>query len=80
MAAAVAQSRADWGVAIAPVAKAYGLGFLPLAEEHYDFAVPRDRRESPGVQAFIAALQDEAVRRSLAELDFTPASAAAKKA
>ncbi|MGO9135787.1 MAG: molybdopterin biosynthesis protein [Methylovirgula sp.] len=80
VAAAVAQSRADWGVAIAPVAKAYGLGFLPLAEEHYDFAVPRDRRESPGVQAFIAALQDEAVRRSLAELDFTPASAAAKKA
>ena len=30
VAAAVAQARADWGVAIEPVARLYGLGFLPL--------------------------------------------------
>ncbi|HTJ03163.1 MAG TPA: molybdopterin biosynthesis protein [Methylovirgula sp.] len=73
VAAAVAQGRADWGVAIAPVAKAYGLGFLPIAEEHYDFAVPRARRDSPAVTAFIAALADENVRRGLSALGFTPA-------
>jgi putative molybdopterin biosynthesis protein len=39
VAASVAQSRADWGVAIKPVADDLGLGFIPLAEEHFDFAV-----------------------------------------
>ncbi|HTJ01190.1 MAG TPA: substrate-binding domain-containing protein, partial [Methylovirgula sp.] len=73
VAAAVAQGRADWGVAIAPVAKAYGLGFLPIAEEHYDFAVPRARRDSPAVTAFIAALADENVRSGLSALGFAPA-------
>ena len=52
VAAAIAQGRADWGVAIAPVARLYGLGFLPLAPEHYDFllvesAARRARRCRP---------------------------------
>ena len=62
VAAAVAQDRADWGVAIAPVARLYGLGFLPIAPEHYDFLVIEARRERPAVQAFIDALEDEATR------------------
>ncbi|HEY0301054.1 MAG TPA: molybdopterin biosynthesis protein, partial [Rhizomicrobium sp.] len=33
VAAAIAQGRADWGVAMAPVASLYGLGFLPVAPE-----------------------------------------------
>ena len=40
VAAAVAQGRADWGVAIDTVARQYGLGFIPVQEEHYDFIVP----------------------------------------
>jgi putative molybdopterin biosynthesis protein len=56
VAAAIAQGRADWGVAIEPVATMYGLGFLPLASEHYDFLVVEARRERPAVQAFLAAL------------------------
>src|SRR5690606_31981600 len=47
VAAAVAQGRADWGVAIDTVARAYGLGFIALKEEHYDFVVPGARRERP---------------------------------
>jgi putative molybdopterin biosynthesis protein len=62
VAAAVAQDRADWGVAIGPVARLYGLGFLPIAPEHYDFLVIEARRERPAVQAFIDALEDEATR------------------
>jgi putative molybdopterin biosynthesis protein len=73
VAACVARGRADWGVAIAPAGKAYGPGFLPIAEEHYDFAIPRVGHETASVAAFVAALCDEAVRRSLAELGFTPA-------
>ena len=62
VAAAVAQGRADWGIAIEPVAKLYGLGFLPIAPEDYDFLLVESRRERPAVQAFLAALRDDAVR------------------
>jgi putative molybdopterin biosynthesis protein len=70
VAAAVAQGRADWGVAIEPVARANGLGFLPLREEQYDFVVPRARRERPAVRAFVALLAEPATRRALAERGF----------
>jgi len=56
VAAAVAQGRADWGMAIQPVAETQGLGFLPVAEEHYDFAVWQDPRDPDAVAAFEAAL------------------------
>jgi putative molybdopterin biosynthesis protein len=65
VAAAVAQGRADWGVAIETVASQYGLGFLPLQDEHYDFAVPAARYERPAVQRFRAALADPAVQEQL---------------
>lgn len=70
VAAAVTQGRADWGVTIATVARQYGLGFLPLQEERYDFAVPRRRLERPAVQRFIALLQRTAVREYLAAIGF----------
>jgi putative molybdopterin biosynthesis protein len=73
VAAAVAQSRADWGVAIAPVARAYGLGFLPIAEEHYDFAVPLAKRDDAAVTAFIEALSHENVVKGLRDIGFVPA-------
>jgi molybdopterin molybdotransferase/putative molybdopterin biosynthesis protein len=73
VAAAIAQGRADWGVAIEPVAKLYGLGFLPLTPEHYDFLVVEERRDRPGVRAFLAALRDEAVRSRIAALGMQPA-------
>ena len=53
VAAAVAQHRADWGMTIAPVALAAGLGFIPFAEEHYDFALVTARKQRPAVQAFL---------------------------
>jgi putative molybdopterin biosynthesis protein len=71
--AAVAQRRADWGVAIEPIAGAYDLGFIPLAEEHYDFAIVAARRGRPAVQAFLAALAGPEVRDALRRLGFTPA-------
>jgi putative molybdopterin biosynthesis protein len=73
VAAAVAQGRADWGLAIEPAAKAYGLGFLPVAEEHYDFALVAARRSRPGVQAFLALLGNGEVQADLAALGFRPA-------
>ena len=74
VAAAVAQGRADWGVAIQSVAALYGLGFLPIAPEQYDFLLVEARRERGAVQAFLAALRDPEVRERIAALGMQPAS------
>lgn len=71
VAAAVAQGRADWGVTISPVAAASGLAFLPLAEEHYDFAVALSPRTPDAVAAFKTALL--AARDDLVRIGFVPA-------
>jgi putative molybdopterin biosynthesis protein len=68
VAAAVAQERADWGIAIDTVASLYGLGFLPLAPEHYDFLAVEERAQRPAVQAFLKALGDPAVRARIEAL------------
>lgn len=68
VAAAIAQGRADWGLAIEPVAKLYGLGFLPVASEHYDFLVADARRSRPAVQAFVDVLRDKSTRERIRAL------------
>jgi putative molybdopterin biosynthesis protein len=73
VAAAVAQRRADWGVAIEPVARLYDLGFLPVAPEQYDFLLLESRRDRPAVQAFLAALRDEETRAGIRALGMQPA-------
>jgi molybdate-binding protein len=73
VAAAVAQHRADWGMTIAPVAHAAGLGFIPLAEEHYDFALVTARKQRPAVQAFLQALASDEGRAALTGAGFRPA-------
>lgn len=54
--AAILQHRADWGIAIEAIARLNHLAFLPIQEEHYDFAIPIARLERPAVQEFIALL------------------------
>jgi molybdenum cofactor synthesis domain-containing protein len=73
VAAAIAQYRADWGMTIAPVAYAAGLGFIPLAEEHYDFALVTARKQRPAVQAFLDALSSNESRVALEQAGFTKA-------
>jgi putative molybdopterin biosynthesis protein len=70
VAVAVAQGRADWGVAIQTVARQYGLGFLPLQVEHYDFVIPRSRSQRTPVLRFVSLLSDPAVREALRQLGF----------
>jgi putative molybdopterin biosynthesis protein len=71
VATAVVQGRADWGVAIDTVASVYGLGFLPLRDEHYDFIVPKSRLGRPPVAAFRNLLSEQAVQEKLAEMGFS---------
>lgn len=70
VAVAVAQERADWGLAIDTVARQYGLGFIPVQEERYDFVVPKARLARPPVQAFVALLQSPAAQAALGRLGF----------
>ena len=70
VAAAVAQARADWGLAIAPVAKSYGLGFTPIRAERYDFAIPERRWDRPAVAAFRELIATDRCRASLSKLGF----------
>jgi putative molybdopterin biosynthesis protein len=65
IAAAVAQGRADFGIAVDIVARARGLGFLPLAEERFDFFIPAARRTRPAVAAFFEELCAPATRAAL---------------
>jgi putative molybdopterin biosynthesis protein len=70
VAAAVAQGRADWGLAIESVARDAGLGFLPYQDECYDFVIPAARRQRPAVRAFVELLRSTAARERLTELGF----------
>ena len=71
VAAAIAQHRADWGVAIEWTAKRNGLSFLPLTDEQFDFIIPTSRRERPAVRAFRQALKESDVQQRLSEYGFT---------
>jgi putative molybdopterin biosynthesis protein len=73
VAAAVAQGRADWGVAISAVAELYGLAFIAIAPEEYDFLLVKNRRDRPAVQAFLALLRDSSVREKIRAHGMQPA-------
>ncbi|HXD75055.1 MAG TPA: molybdopterin biosynthesis protein [Vicinamibacterales bacterium] len=70
VAAAVLQGRADWGVTLETIASSAGLGFLPLQDERYDFAVPKARAHRPGVVAFRELLREDSTRIALERLGF----------
>lgn len=74
VAAAVAQKRADWGVAIEAVAKRYGLRFRAVRQEQYDFVVPSSRVSRDAVRVFRRALGEETMARALRGLGFEPAT------
>ncbi len=68
VAASVAFGRADVGLAIRTVAEQYGLTFIPLREEKYDFAIPADRIDKPAVRRFLGALRSDAFKEQLAKM------------
>jgi len=62
---AVSQGEADCCVATRSAARAFGLGFLPLATERYDLVFRRPELRLPAVQALLDLLNRAAVRRKL---------------
>jgi putative molybdopterin biosynthesis protein len=65
VAVAVLQGKADVGLAIRAVAETYGLGFLPVANEQYDFLIRKNRFKKPSVQSFLEVLRSEEFSKEL---------------
>lgn len=57
VAAAIAQGRADAGIAVEMAAKMYNLDFIPLTWEKYDFLILRERMDKKLVREFINTLK-----------------------
>jgi molybdate-binding protein/DNA-binding transcriptional regulator YhcF (GntR family) len=72
VAAAVAEGQADAGLGLEAAARAYGLGFVPLARERYDLVVPEAARECAQVSLLLGILalpQFQAMVRELGGYD-----------
>jgi len=70
VARAVAMGFVDAGIATNDAAHAYGLAFVPLAEERYDLVVPRDELDDPRVARWFDAMTAAPYRREIASLGY----------
>jgi putative molybdopterin biosynthesis protein len=68
VAAAVRSGDADTGMGVASAANAMGLGFIPLGEEEYDFAILPDFLELDEIKIFLGILKSPAFHDKLKEL------------
>ena len=68
VAAAVQSGSADAGMGVLSAAQAMGLGFIPVGEEEYDFAIPADFLGLAHVMFFIETLKNPNFLRKLQEL------------
>jgi len=65
---AIVSGDADCCLATRSAARAFGLGFVPLHSERYDFVFRRSTLDSPAVQTFMDVLQRASLRRKLETL------------
>ncbi|HXT89491.1 MAG TPA: substrate-binding domain-containing protein, partial [Trebonia sp.] len=68
VASAVAAGLADVGVASEPAARAYGLGFVPMAEEQFNLVIPAVHAASREIQALFKVLTSPWLLAQLASL------------
>ncbi|MBQ7547091.1 MAG: molybdopterin biosynthesis protein [Clostridia bacterium] len=68
VAALIAAGNADAGLGIYSAAKMYGLDFIPICRETYDFLIAEDCADDPMVRAFLDTLRSAACRECLARM------------
>ncbi len=59
VAAAVLSGAADTGLAVLSAAQALDLDFVPVAQERYDLAIPRDFYDTPMMQALLGIIRED---------------------
>ncbi len=69
VAAAVRQGRADIGVCVKGAAAAYGLDFIPIADEEYDFVINPEVKDKEEVKEFVSCLRSKRFRERLEKLE-----------
>ena len=69
VAAAITSNTADVGVGVYSAAKAMGLDFIPIGEEHYDFLIPVEYLELELVRAFIEVITSQDFKEELMEME-----------
>ncbi len=68
VAAQIASGTADAGLGIYSAAKTYGLDFIPVCNEEYDFLIDERAYDSEKVQRFINALHSDELKERLEKL------------
>ena len=68
VAATIAAGNADAGMGILSAARIYGLDFIPLWQEEYDFLVNDAYKNDPMVLAFFGILESDSFRKRLQEM------------
>ena len=68
VAAAVAAGRADCGLGVLAAARAFGLDFIPVAQEPYDLVLLEDSIEDPLLAPLWSLLEDDEFRRAVTDL------------
>jgi putative molybdopterin biosynthesis protein len=68
VASAVSAGLAAAGIASEPAARAYGLAFIPLADEHFTLVIPAEHTASREVQALLKVLSSPWLLGQLASL------------
>ncbi len=68
VAAQIQSGSADAGLGILAAARIFGLDFIPVAEERYDFLFLAETFTAPAVQRFLAVLRSDAFRERLSRL------------
>ena len=69
VAQAIAEGKADTGVAVLAAAQRFELDFVPLFEERYDLVLPTRLCDDPLLQPLLDYLQTAVFRRQIASLD-----------
>lgn len=68
VAALIATGNADAGLGIYSAAKMYGLDFIPVCNEVYEFLIDEKELENPMVQAFLDILYSDEFKKRLDEM------------
>ncbi len=68
VAVAIASGSADAGLGIQSAAEALGLDFVPIGEERYDLAIPREFLEEPRMKTLITVVQSEEFKEEVVKL------------
>jgi len=68
IASAILSKKADVGIGIKTIALMNGLDFIPIANENYDFLVPKSRLNKKSIQVFLKAIKSNEFKEAIEKI------------